>query len=50
MLTAIWHMLRNGTVYQDLGADHGSGKILGRYAASWTACWPKRPSSTAALT
>ncbi len=28
----------------------GSGKNLGRYAASWTACWPKRPSSTAALT
>ena len=22
MLTAIWHMLRDGTVYQDLGADH----------------------------
>jgi transposase len=22
MLTAIWHMLRNGTFYQDLGADH----------------------------
>ena len=28
----------------------GSGKNLGRYAASWMACWPKRPSSTAALT
>ena len=28
----------------------GSGKNLGRYAASWIACWPKRPSSTAALT
>jgi hypothetical protein len=27
----------------------GSGKKLGRYAASWIACWPKRPSSTAAL-
>src|SRR5215208_6521489 len=28
----------------------GSGKNLGRYAASWIVCWPKRPSSTAALT
>src|SRR3954454_250525 len=30
----------------------GSGKNLGRYAASWIACWPRprRPSSTAALT
>ena len=30
----------------------GSGKNLGRYAASCIACWPKpqRPSSTAALT
>jgi len=31
----------------DLG---GSVKDLGRYAASWIACWLKRPSSTAALT
>jgi len=22
MLAAIWHMLRDGAVYQDLGADH----------------------------
>jgi transposase len=22
MLTAIWNMLRDGTLYQDLGADH----------------------------
>jgi hypothetical protein len=22
MLTAVWHMLRDGTVYQDLGANH----------------------------
>jgi transposase len=22
MLTAVWHMLRDGTLYQDLGADH----------------------------
>ena len=22
MLTSIWHMIRNGTFYQDLGADH----------------------------
>jgi len=28
----------------------GSVKNLGRYAASRMACWPKRPSSTAALT
>jgi hypothetical protein len=28
----------------------GSGKNLGRYAASWIACWPKRPSSIAVLT
>ncbi len=31
-------------------ADHGSVKNLGRYAASGIAWWPKRPSSTAALT
>jgi len=31
----------------DLGR---SVKNLGRYAASWIACWRKRPSSTAALT
>ena len=30
--------------------DRGSVKNLGRYAASWIAGWPKRPSSTAALT
>ena len=32
--------------------SQGSGKNLGRYAASWIACWPRprRPSSTAALT
>ncbi len=28
----------------------GSVKNLGRYAASWIAFWPKRPSSSAALT
>ena len=33
-----------------LGEPRGSGKNLGRYAASWIACWPKRPSSTAART
>ncbi len=32
------------------GPLDGSVKNLGRYAASRTACWPKRPSSTAALT
>jgi len=30
--------------------DWGSVRNLGRYAASWSAWWPKRPSSTAALT
>ena len=29
---------------------HGSVKNLGHYAASGSASWPKRPSSTAALT
>jgi len=28
----------------------GSVKNLGHYAASWIACWRKRPSRTAALT
>jgi len=31
-------------------AEDGSVKNLGRYAASWIAGWPNRPSSTAALT
>ncbi len=30
--------------------EEGSVKNLGRYAANWNAFWPKRPSSTAALT
>jgi len=35
----------------DLGQIYeGSVKNLGHYAASWSAWWPKRPSSTAALT
>ena len=34
----------------DLRFRQGSGKNLGRYAASGAACRPKRPSSTAALT
>jgi len=33
-----------------LQAGDGSVKNLGHYAASWSAWWPKRPSSTAALT
>jgi len=36
-----------------LAASHrqaGSVKNLGRYAASWIAWWPNRPSSRAALT
>jgi Plasmid pRiA4b ORF-3-like protein len=31
-------------------AREGSVRNLGRYAASWIAWWPNRPSSTAALT
>jgi hypothetical protein len=30
--------------------QHGSVKNLGCYAASWIGWWPKRPSSSAALT
>jgi len=33
-----------------VGLGMGSVKNLGRYAASWIAWWPNRPSSTAALT
>jgi len=33
-----------------LRGSQESVKNLGHYAASWIACWPKRPSSTAALT
>jgi len=33
-----------------LNIPTGSVRNLGRYAASWIACWRKRPSSTAALT
>ena len=39
MLTAIYHMLRDGTVYQDLGADHfhrspaGPGATLAKQIA-----------------
>ncbi len=32
------------------GMEGGSVKNLGRYAASWIAGWPNRPSSTAVLT
>jgi len=35
---------------QTLELPDGSVKNLGHYAASWSAWWPKRPSSTAALT
>jgi len=41
------------TIYEGttaIQANDGSVKNLGRYAASWIAGWPKRPSSTAALT
>ncbi len=33
-----------------VGQWRGNVKNLGRYAASWIAWWPKRPSSTAILT
>ncbi len=44
-----------GEPYRVLGqanaqVAYGSVKNLGHYAASWSAWWPKRPSSTAALT
>jgi transposase len=32
MLTAIWHMLRDGTLYQDLGADHFHRRSPGQQA------------------
>jgi len=38
------------SIAQYLEETNGSVKNLGRYAASRMACWPKRPSSTAALT
>jgi Transposase, Mutator family len=48
---------RNGTRERQLLGSFGpvelsvgSVKNLGRYAASWIAGWPNRPSSTAALT
>ena len=34
MLTAIYHMLRNGTVYKDLGADHFSRRSKETHARS----------------
>ncbi len=37
-------------LHSALEAQGGSVKNLGRYAASWIAGWPNRPSSTAALT
>ena len=33
MLTAIWHMLRDGTFYRDLGPDH-LGRRAGRSRAA----------------
>jgi len=39
--------LKTGILHQN---PAGSVKNLGRYAASWIAWWPRRPSSTAALT
>jgi hypothetical protein len=45
-----WGSERHQVCLLDEVGTVGSGKNLGRYAASWIACWPKRPSSTAALT
>ncbi len=36
--------------YEPYQVQDGSVKNLGRYAASWSAWWPNRPSSRAALT
>ena len=41
---------RPGAPVRDSGVFGGIVKNLGRYAASWIAGWPNRPSSTAALT
>ena len=54
-LQAREHVSRGGPLmpYSDAletKVQKGSVKNLGRYAARWIACWPKRPSSTAALT
>ncbi len=42
-MLAAWRQLREQVAV-------GSVKNLGRYAASWIAWWPNRPSSRAALT
>ena len=38
------------TLFATESLHEGSVKNLGRYAANWIAWWPRRPSSTAALT
>ncbi len=43
-----WHL--DEVVITISGVKHGSVRNLGHYAASWISWWPKRPSSTAALT
>jgi hypothetical protein len=43
-------MLAIACGYEDADDLDGSVKNLGRYAASWIAWWPNRPSSRAALT
>ena len=43
-------LLRALIEFRDIYNSTESVRNLGRYAASWIAGWPKRPSSTAALT
>jgi len=43
-------LLLPGDIRDPAWCQAGSVKNLGHYAASWSAWWPKRPSSTAALT
>ncbi len=45
-----WVYVLTHPAWDKLGVVKGSVKNLGRYAASWIAWWPNRPSSTAALT
>jgi beta-phosphoglucomutase-like phosphatase (HAD superfamily) len=46
----IGDLIDEQTSSDDAESSKGSVKNLGHYAASWIACWRKRPSSTAALT
>ncbi len=54
LLPGLFHLVNDGFIpgcrVIGISLDDGSVKNLGRYAASGIAWWPKRPSSTAALT